>query len=382
MSNPLLPIGQMNLQPAAPNWLWPSYLAAGKLTLLDGDPGCGKSLITMDLAARLSRAAAMPDGAIPHAPCKTLILNAEDDRADTILPRLKAAGADTDFVFVHDAGDRPQLPHDLPKIEELIRDCGIGLVVIDPLTGFVPPNLADGGLIAVRRALAPLALLAARTGVAVLLVRHLTKREGGRALYRGLGSMSIAGLARTALLVGRHPRDSKRGLLAVTKTNLTVTPDPLAFRLQPRDDSVVVDWLGPVAGIADDACRRPERADLPGVVRATLWLIDALAEGPRHAAELLAAAKADGINERTLNSAKKSLKVPSKFTNIPGERRAWLWCPPPKPFESSLEPLEFELEPLEDPLMKDLPKNMSEKTKKILTHDRLDWVSKNLKRRK
>jgi AAA domain len=279
-------------------WLWPSFLAAGKLTVLDGDPGCGKSMITVDLAARLSRAAPLPDGAAPSAPCKTLILNSEDDPDDTLLPRLKAAGADSNLVFIANSGERPQLPRDLPNIEAIMRQLGIGLLVIDPLTGFVPPHLAHGGQSAARLAIAPLALLAARTNAAVLLVRHLTKKEDAPAIRRGLGSMSIAGLARTGLIVGRNPRDPTVGLLAVAKTNLAAVPDPLAFRLKPLDNSVVVDWLGPVAGAADDACRRTEGAETPGVVRATLWLIDALAEGPRHAAELLADAKAQGISEK------------------------------------------------------------------------------------
>ena len=142
-----------------------------------------------------------------------------------------------------------------------------------------------------------------------MLVRHLTKKEGAPAIRRGLGSMSIAGLARTCLIVGHDPRDPAVGLLAVTKTNLAAVPDPLAFRLTPHGNSVVVDWRGPVAAGANDALRLPERAETPGVVKATLWLIEALANGPRHAAELLAAAKSDGISERTLDRAKRSLKV-------------------------------------------------------------------------
>ena len=373
------PVDQIAADSAHLCWLWRPYLAAGKLTILDGDPGSGKSMITIDLAARLSRAAPLPDGTSPPAPCTTLLLNSEDSPADTLLPRLKAAGADTNLVFVANANELPQLPDDLPKLEALVRELSIGLVVIDPLTGFVPPNHANAGQNAARLAVAPLVHLADRTGAAILLVRHLTKKEGAPAIRRGLGSMSIAGLARTALIVGRDPGNPAVSLLAVTKTNLTAVPDPLAFCLAPRDNSVVVDWRGPVAVRADDACRHPKRAEVPGIVKATLWLMDALAHGPRHAAELLAAAKAEGIGEITLYRARHSLNVKSKFTRVPGEPRAWLWCPPADEFKSCLEPLGFELEPLEDPIRQDLPKNMSQATQDILAHERLAWASKNLR---
>ena len=243
------------------SWLWPSFLASGKLTVLDGDPGCGKSMITLDLAARLSRAVPLPDGAAPVAPCKTLILNSEDDPDDTLLPRLKAAGADTNLIFIASSGERPQLPRDLPNIEAIIRELGIGLLVIDPLTGFVPPHLAHGGQSAARLAIAPLALLAAD--------QH--RRPPGSsshqerrcpAIRRGLGSMSIAGLARTG---DRRTRSAIRPPACSPSPRPTSLPcrDPLAFRLKPLDNSVVVDWLErwpasrttPVAG--PKAPRRP-----------------------------------------------------------------------------------------------------------------------------
>ncbi len=177
-------------------WLWPPYLAAGKLTIMDGDPGTGKSMITIDIAAHLSRGESLPDGTTGRGVCKTLLLNAEDDPDDTLMPRLEAAGADRTQVFV--PGGRAnglQVPRDLAEIEALVAASGIGLVVIDPLPAFVPPNLAFANQNTTRLVLAPLEELAARTGTAILIVRHLTKRQSDRAIRRGLGSMSILGLA-------------------------------------------------------------------------------------------------------------------------------------------------------------------------------------------
>src|SRR5260221_2553549 len=238
MSLPLRPISEINVQPASITWLWPAYLAAGKLSMLDGDPGCGKSLLTIDLAARLSRAGPSPDGFSAAGPRRTLMLNAEDDPADTILPRLRAAGADLDRIFVPNADDRfdmLQLSADLPRLEALIRELDIGLLVVDSLSAFLPPNLAHCPMMAVRQILFPLAQLASHTGAAVLLVRHLSKRNRSKALHRGLGSVGITGLARTVLLAGPHPTDPASRVVSVVKSNLAAPPAPMADRLGTRD---------------------------------------------------------------------------------------------------------------------------------------------------
>src|SRR5262245_6979461 len=226
-------------QPTAPadvSWLWRPYVARGKLTLLDGDPGCGKSLVTIDLAARLTRGLPFPDGSAPATPCAALILSVEDDPADTIRPRLIAAGADLDRVFVPAAeGRMPELPRDLRRLEGQIRELGVGLVVLDSLTTLLPSRLATGPAAAVRRVIAPIIHLAVRTNVAVVLVRHLTKKNLGRAVYRGLGSIGISGLARTVLLAGPHPSDQSARALTVLKSNLIAAPAPLGYRLGERD---------------------------------------------------------------------------------------------------------------------------------------------------
>ncbi len=307
MSFSLSSIGKSELESSPIGWLWPPYLAAGKLTLLDGDPGGGKSLLTIDLAARLSRCLSMPDGHTLPSARRTLFLNAEDDPCDTILPRLRAANADLDQVFVPTGqvgvgeGDAlPRFPGDLPRLEALVREQGIDLLVVDSLSAFLPTQLAGGQIIAVRQALAPLARMAIRTGVAVLLVRHLVKDSGVKALYRGQGSIGIAGLARTVLLTERHPRDASCQVLTVIKSNLAAAPAPLPYRLVDRGGVGAVDWLDPAAMPADTGNLAPLRVETPGVVRATIWLLEALAAGPRPAAELLLAARADGIRERPL----------------------------------------------------------------------------------
>ncbi|MFL5339141.1 MAG: AAA family ATPase [Gemmataceae bacterium] len=368
----LKPASVSSPQPVAVPWLWPPYLAAGKLAILDGDPGCGKSLLTIDLAARRSRGRPLPGG---HAAgvCRTLLLNAEDDPADTILPRLRAADADLDQVFVSEGDELPRFPGDLPRLETLARERGVDLMVVDSLSAFLPAELAGGQIIAVRQVLAPLAQFAARNRIAVLLVRRLVKRPNAKPLYRGVGSIGIAGLARTVLLAERHPRDPDCQVLRVLKSNLAAPPAPLGYRLVDRAGVGGVEWLS-AAELPAGATGPPPKVEVPGVVRATVWLLEALADGPRPAAELLVAAKAADIREFTLEHAKRQLKIASKVGHTPEGRRCWLWCPPPEPMPSILDPLE----PVE---MEDLHARLSGEGEAVLNRDKLAWAARVLRGR-
>ena len=160
------------IEPEEVSWLWPSWLALGKLALVDGDPGLGKSAMTLDLAARVSAGKAFPDGA-ECEPAGVVLLSAEDGLADTIRPRLDAAGADTSRILalatVPDENGHDRLlsiPEDLPLIEKGIRRVGARLVVVDPLMAFLSGDTNSHRDQDVRRALAPLAGLAERTGAA------------------------------------------------------------------------------------------------------------------------------------------------------------------------------------------------------------------------
>ena len=176
--------------PERVRWQWEGRIARGKLNLMDGDPGTGKSAVATDMVARVSVGKTWPDG----ADCKAggaVILSAEDGLADTIRPRFDAAGGDPSRVVaistVPDAeGNERQIaiPDDLAIIEAAMERVEAVLVVIDPLMAFLPGEVNSHRDQDVRRALAPLARLAERTGAAVVVVRHLNKASGGNALYR------------------------------------------------------------------------------------------------------------------------------------------------------------------------------------------------------
>jgi hypothetical protein len=316
---------QVTLSPV--RWLWEPYLPRGYLSILDGDPDIGKSLITIDIAARLSRGGALPDGAPSGRPHVTILLGTEDNVSDTVGPRVVAAGADPERIILPDEEDVAGLtfPANVPELEELIRAHAADLVVIDPIVSFLPSSLATNTDHGVRRSLEPLAMMARRTDCAVLLVRHLRKTEGGRALYRGLGSIGFNGRSRTGLFAARHPDYPTLSVLAAHKSNPVVRGRSLGYRIKSdAEGRPVVEWTGPVDLTADAANRSPE-ASLRVRDRAVAWLTAQLANGPRKASELYAAAAEAGIPERTLERAKAELHVGSRKAYFDKNRTAWYW---------------------------------------------------------
>jgi RecA-family ATPase len=232
------PIGQLarDIEPEHVTWVWPGRLAAGKVSVFDGDPGLGKSTQTLDIAARISRGALLPGCATPSKGQGVVILSAEDGAADTIVPRLRAAAANLDRVFIlqgvrsQDGNeDAVTLPGHLSVVEQAITDVDAALLIVDPLMAYLGADTNAHRDQDVRRALAPLAAMLERTSCAGLLIRHLNKGQAGSALYRGGGSIGIIGAARFGLLVARDPDDDEARILAPTKCNIGPHPQHCAF---------------------------------------------------------------------------------------------------------------------------------------------------------
>jgi putative DNA primase/helicase len=311
-------------------WLWKPFLPRGKIALLDGDPGLGKSLLTLDLAARLSRGVSLPDGQPAGGPHKILLLAAEDDPACTIRPRAAAAGADLErLIVVADWEGLPiQFPEHLQQLGVLVRRHRPDLIVIDPVMAFLSPRIGAQNDQCVRQLLNVLAGSANRTDCAVLLVRHLRKAGSRKALYRGSGSIGFIAAARTGLLAAPHPRDRDRNVLAITKSNLADIPPALIWRIRPNaDGQPVVEWQGEADVEADEL---NVAQDVRPRGRAIAWLRDQLASGPRKSADLLKAAAAAGIPKRTLLRTKSDLGVLSHRLFEKGKQgvSAWWWYDP------------------------------------------------------
>lgn len=236
------------------DWLWFGFLAAGKMTLLASDPGCGKSCVTIDIAARLSRGMSWPCDDKPNQIGETIFLTAEDDPEDTVKPRLIAAGADLDKVhileaireFDDDGKERQRglnLQRDVEVIGQQIEKMnGVRLLVIDPISSYLGKvdshNNGD-----VRSVLAPLQAMARKAGLAVLLITHLTKASGVKAAYRATGSIAFSAAARISLLAGRDPDDEQRRVILPVKCNLTPDNIGLAYRVvNGYNDAAAIEW--------------------------------------------------------------------------------------------------------------------------------------------
>jgi hypothetical protein len=318
-------------------WLWPGWLPLGKLCDLSGDPGLSKSTLLLDLAARVSTNGVMPDGSagVSGGVC---IMSAEDGLEDTIQPRLRAAGADLARVGFFEGYNRQPLllPDHIDRIEVRLRDYEARLLVIDPLVAFLAQARSDQE---VRKCLHPLKLLAEQMRCTVLWLRHLSKRGGPKAIYRGSGHVSIIGAARSGLLVGPEPSDPAARVLAHAKSNLAPRQQSLTYRLEKVDEfgCCRLAWGGSSGLTADDLCDVPSRKEIEEresartrLDAAVEFLGAALRDGPRAVEELRAEAKVLGLAWATVRRAVKVLGATTSYPHQTASRR-YEWALPDRP---------------------------------------------------
>jgi hypothetical protein len=324
-----------DVEPEEVSWLWEPYLPCGKITLLEGDPGVGKSWLALALAAIVSRGWPFPgpDGIPPgeqvREPGNVLYLSAEDGLADTIRVRLDSAGADAARVYVltgwtaqTESGDRLDgyvTLQDIPLLEEALARICPTLLVVDPVQGFL------GGIDAwraeqVRPILARIGELAARYGCAVLLIRHLSKSPKDRAIYRGLGSIDFSAAARSVLAVVR--KDDERGIVHV-KSSLAPEGPSIGFDI--RDGLFVWTGLSKLTKADVNAPEAPPE-DRTQAEECADFLRDLLADGPRPAQEVIRLAARAGYRGGTLDRGKALAGVKAQSKRGPGGRlEGWEW---------------------------------------------------------
>jgi hypothetical protein len=332
------------IQPRDVEFLWDPWVPRAAVTLIDGDPGLGKSTITLDLAARISRGWAMPPGAgVVGPPGNVLLMGAEDDPEFTVRPRLDALGADVSRIYTLDeiVGGKdkrpPVLPDDLDLIEEVIRDLKIAAFFLDPLMAFLSSTLDSHRDQDVRRCLHAMKLLAQRTGVAEILVRHLNKLIGGPAIYRGGGSIGIIGAARSALVVGKHPTEPEHYVLAPVKCNLARDPRSLVYTHEPVGKVSRIAWVGETDLKANDILKHDFSGGQKKGEKAADAIRDLLADGPMAAEKLEKALCRDGFSERAIKEGRKLANVVSKKMDFDG-KEGWMCSLPEQPEERRFAP--------------------------------------------
>ncbi|WP_162006633.1 AAA family ATPase [Roseimaritima sediminicola] len=344
-----------DVTPRPVQWLWHDRVATGRLSLLVGQPGVGKSYLTADMAARISTGRPWPDG----SPCErgsVLLLSAEDDPADTLRPRLDAHDADVSRVVAMtgsyfdnadpDDADMTVTLADVAMIEDALRELdNCRLIVVDPIGSYLGGRTDAHRDNEVRSVLAPIAKLAEKYGPAVLCVAHRRKSAGRAADDMALGSRAFTGIARSVWHLSVDTDDDSRRLLLPGKNNLAPRQHGLAYRITGNPG--VLQWdPKPVTMSADDALAKENDGQDAGQSahdEAKAWLADYLVTGPRPAKEIKQDAKRDGIAERTVDRAAKSLNVDRGRDGLTGP---WVWRLPEDPQVLAKEPSTRQENPL------------------------------------
>ena len=340
------------VSPESVEWIWRHYVPRGKVVVLDGDPDTNKTTIACDLIARVTSGEPMPDGSVGIAG-GAVFLSAEDGLADTLVPRLKAAGADlSQVVALNTVGKgrdrRPViLPDDLDSVRSAIKRVKAVLVVVDPFMAFLSGKVNSFRDQDVRRALAQIAELAEETGATIVIIRHLNKIAGIDPLYRGGGSIGIIGAARAGFLVARHPSNDDLRIIAPIKSNLGPRPRSIVFRVKSVDEIPVIEWLGNTNLTAADLVDS-QRAGKPTGHRGVI--LDELERGTRYFKDVAEAVGMTVANARkTLNRMYDAGEV---VRVAPGE-----YCPAPPP-QTITEPFSCSVSPLSPvPVVPIVPKN-------------------------
>jgi hypothetical protein len=326
--------------------LWDGRVPLGMLSLFGGDPGLGKSFVTLDLASAVSRGAPAPHGDTPDDPGSVILMSAEDDPARVIVPRLQAAGADLAKIHILESivisegiEALPSLRTDMLTIEEAVRgvpDCR--LIVVDPVSAYLD-GIDDHKNAPLRGVLSPLKALAERLNVAVVLVTHLAKGGGANAKYRAIGSIAYVGAARAYSLFVRDPDDptGRRVLMLHGKANLGPPPPGLAYVIEDRGDGPGVEWLAEtIDKDADTILREIAEAEAQAGDRARSavrrdcedWLRQLLAVGPKGAEEVFAQGREAGYSQDQLQRAKVAIGAKSAKKSF---GKGWAWTLGPAP---------------------------------------------------
>ncbi len=335
-----------DVEPKPINWLWPEKIARGKVSMIAGDPGLGKSLITVALASAVSTGARWPVGGGNAPQGSVVMLSDEDALADTIRPRLDAAGAACAKIhalkMVQETTKDGEifsrsfsLAQDIERLADVLEELGdCVLVVIDPISAYLDGtdshNNAD-----VRALLSPLSDLAERFNVAIVTVTHLNKGSGN-AIYRATGSLAFVASARSVLAVTKDQDEQSRRLILPMKNNLGNDSMGMAYQIETAENGAPVVMWEPepvdidinvvLSGESDDY--RSERND------AIDWLESELSGGPVPVAKLKQYANAAGHSWTTVKRAKKDIGVIAKKM---GMRDGWEWCHPDDNFTSPHE---------------------------------------------
>ena len=308
-------------------WLLYPFIPFGKVTIIQGDPGEGKTTMVLQIIAKLTRGEpillnkksqkeAQQDSEEnlkqevlsqdkPIQPVNVIYQTAEDGLGDTIKPRLLAAGADCSRVLVIDDREQPLTMLDV-RLEEAIMQTKARMVVLDPIQGFLGTDVDMHRANEIRPLMKRMAVLAEKYHCAIILIGHMNKNSNGKSSYRGLGSIDFQAAARSVLIVGRLKDEPETRVMCHVKSSLAPEGKSVAFRL---DKETGFQWIGEYDISADDLLSGDARGQKSRIAKE--FLLDILADGAMAQKKIEEEASKQGIKKKTLRNAKQELEIDS-----------------------------------------------------------------------
>ena len=302
-------------------WIWFPYIAIGKITLLQGDPGDGKSTMMINLIAELSKGGATPDGKALGRPQRIIYQCSEDGASDTIKPRLEQAGADCRNIAFINEEVYGGLTLDDERIREAIIEFKPQLVVVDPIQSYIGNDSDLQIAVRARKLMRRISLWAATYDCAVVLIGHLSKKERSKDLYRGLGSIDVVASARSVLQVERDEENEDVRIVKQIKNSLASKGGDMMFEIRPGTG---FRWLDSLSRSRQE---EPER-NMPQLPKnkhelAAILLKQILSDGPVESTVIKDQLSQYRIGEKTVNEVKKDLGIKA-FRKM----RSWYWVLP------------------------------------------------------
>ena len=308
-------IKMSDVQSKQVDWLWYPFIPYGKLTIIQGDPGDGKTTLVLNIAAKLSKGEGLDDDMRIEEPVNVIYQTAEDGLTDTVKPRLELAGADCERILVIDESDKSLSMID-ERLEEAIIKTKARVLILDPIQAYLGGGMDMNRANEARDMTKRLATLAEKHNCAILLIGHMNKAAGNKAAYRGMGSIDFFAVARSVLLVGRVEGEADTRAVVQIKNNLAVFGHSKAFRLSESG----FNWLGDYEITADEVLGGI--APKANKLEQAKQILRDLAETSNavQSNEIFEMANEQGISKRTLENAKKELNIRAKKIN-----NTWYW---------------------------------------------------------